>query len=1562
MANEGMPPGEAPKRKRRRSKVSKNEAIEPLPVFGTASDYLQQLRRMDEAQSKRQVGAATEVVVDPTQVSSEAPKQTTKQLSPEELQGQLQGKTILDAINHVINASNNPLYRLLAGRIKPVITAMVKAGVVMAPVKYSRIKGALGSFEVSRIDPSKPFTAKNLRIAITLTPGSGYSTLMHELLHSVTVPLRVFADLQGKMGITSELAKLGQEYHKVGKFVSDAFAKLVLSVKSAKDLDLDTRVLLATNFPDDSDEVFAWALSSDAAWNFVNSLPYDKNPITKTVRTVGDWFVTSIRRMLNLPVQYNSALHEILNVTARMANLSEDEMASTLEQQFVVGKKKLAGIIGGPKFMAKRAKAPPAANLTAEQLEQQNLETAKQETADEKQERSLWNKLKKTFSNETLEKFEEKNIDNRRVFEQIQRALDLTGTLILENVVDAAGKVTKGFNNVRDRIWSSSTNLAEIYKERLSQKFDAVHGALSEIAKATGLTHTEASKMADYYRKMMHLPERRRTLFMLYSPLDNKTRDVRVPKPNIPNLTADEQAFLGIAPDGTTQDMTAAAFREFAIKLTYLNRDNLDPYIQAYRTMLMELTEVGGPNSALDSNGSSLADVMNTKHKAKPGSWPVDINDQMYNPLENYTAKQENDAYARFMDPATSPHRDLYLKLFKVLDEIQEEKKKLDKEANFWSTPVENISKLYGWKNYVPLTGRPAKIHKAEQKELDALEAKKKAGTALTPAEVKRYDRLLKKLEKQALGTLTNRTEYSTNQKKGPLEGVEITNSIGMSGRVSASDNVITAVLTGAVKAAMRVARRDTTQAIVNLINTKNNAGRSFIDAKLVKTIPFHDRFTGLGDVLVNDRGERLPSNQIFLHYTGDGTVQVYQFSQSMEGQRVANALRKEKQDKTSSALLDKIQVATGYYARLYTAYNADFLMKDLVRNMISLGFIASSDNGKRFMAKYTARIAGKIASQGWFHATRASYYYQKGGYKKLEEMAKKYPYRYKNLYDFLVLGKSDLTLLSEFTSMSQSQRILERIASQDKPFKYRAQGSGETFRAFIDVALRAFNLMFQAEAFAIVRNKAIQERGVSEEAASLYAGQYIKDLGNFQKTGEFSENFGRLYAFARSGAVGAIRFTNSIKRLFIPDINNYLYGAPQALLERDATGKPIYSAELTVAQKKYNKQRLDTGATALISLLGLGVIPFLLAAGGDGDDDEPTDAQGRNTVKSDDLGLWTRGMRIPKCRLDPSASCTDYYTIPYGYGYGAFAGIGVQMAAWAKGYQGLGDATTNIGLIAADNFLPIQPARFDPFKPVGQYNTSQVATFWLLDTIAPTAFKGPLEYMMSMNGLGQQVGAGTSGKYGDPYVASETIPEVFNTTAAFFSDVSDGSITWSPEGIHTFANLIVPITDEYVGKLYNLYLTAQGKLDFSIKNVPGAGAFTATRRDPVPGKFYDVKRDVDDKIKYMSSAKAGIERGDRLAERRQKKFDDTHPELNQYETGFEGFKKEWGQLNAELNSTLSDLKDIKAGAYGPLTPAERKRMVKEYEITRDDIMETMTNTYRLAFPKDAEKYFPQPR
>ncbi|NBS70669.1 hypothetical protein EBT31_17415, partial [bacterium] len=496
------------------------------------------------------------------------------------------------------------------------------------------------------------------------------------------------------------------------------------------------------------------------------------------------------------------------------------------------------------------------------------MQTAKDETAEEKQKKSIGNRLKGAFSNEALEKLEERKIDNRRVFAQIQNALDMTGTLVLENVIDpVSGAVTKGFNNVRDRLWSSSTHLAEIYRERLQPLFDEVQNDLKALSDATGLSNVEVTKMADFYRKMLHLPERRRTLFMLYSPLNNTARTIRVPKPNIPNLTAEEQAFLGITPDGTKQDMTAAAFREFAVKLTYLNRTGLDRYINAYRTMLMELTEPGGPNSALDANGSSLGDVMGTKHKVKPGGWPVDVNDQIYTPLENYTAAQETDARDRFMNPATSPHRDLYLKLFATLDKIQDQKKDLDKAANFWSTPVENISKLYGWQNYVPLTGRPAAISKAEEKEYTAFEAKKKSGQALTAAETKRYDEIIRKMNREPLSKLAASTEYASNQRKGPLEAVEITNSIGMGGRESESDNIISAVLTGSVKAAMRLARRDLTQSIVNLINTKSPSKRSFIDAKLVKTIPFHDRFTGLEDVLVDSKGNRLPANQTFLHY-----------------------------------------------------------------------------------------------------------------------------------------------------------------------------------------------------------------------------------------------------------------------------------------------------------------------------------------------------------------------------------------------------------------------------------------------------------------------------------------------------------------------------------------------------------------------------------------------------------------------------------------------------------------------------------------------------------------------
>ncbi|NBS70717.1 hypothetical protein EBT31_17660, partial [bacterium] len=309
---------------------------------------------------------------------------------------------------------------------------------------------------------------------------------------------------------------------------------------------------------------------------------------------------------------------------------------------------------------------------------------------------------------------------------------------------------------------------------------------------------------------------------------------------------------------------------------------------------------------------------------------------------------------------------------------------------------------------------------------------------------------------------------------------------------------------------------------------------------------------------------------------------------------------------------------------------------------------------------------------------------------------------------------------------------------------------------------------------------------------------------------------------------------------------------------------------------------------------------------------------------------------------------------IPYGYGFGSlFAGSGVQMAAWGKGYQSIGDATTNIALIMGDNFLPIQPSRFNPFKPIGGYDRMQTATFWMLDTLAPTALKQPLEYAFGINGLGQQIGARSAGKYGAPYVANESSPEVFNDLTKWLSDVSDGGVTISPERLQFLVNAAVPITDEYVGKGYALYLTSKGELPFDIKNVPGAGVFTAKRRDPVPGKFYEAKYDVDQIISTMNANETRLEQGDKFALRRIEKFYAEHPEMEQY-GGYDGFKKEWSQLSAELNKVQSEIKGIKGGAMGELTAGQRKQLVKDYEEQRDFIMEDMLDLYRTVLPKRA--------
>jgi len=162
--------------------------------------------------------------------------------------------------------------------------------------------------------------------------------------------------------------------------------------------------------------------------------------------------------------------------------------------------------------------------------------------------------------------------------------------------------------------------------------------------------------------------------------------------------------------------------------------------------------------------------------KAKQGI-PTDINNGMYNVLgleqSEVTLRQQQLADMKQNNPAEySAIQEIY-KSMRQLHEITTE---LNKEGNYWSTPVSNLVGLYGFENYMPFKGKDR--------------GKKQADDIL---------------------------DFDSRRNGRELQEFQA----AMDGRFSVSDNPILQSLSDAIRAAGRAGRKYYTQSIKNAIDEK---------------------------------------------------------------------------------------------------------------------------------------------------------------------------------------------------------------------------------------------------------------------------------------------------------------------------------------------------------------------------------------------------------------------------------------------------------------------------------------------------------------------------------------------------------------------------------------------------------------------------------------------------------------------------------------------------------------------------------------------------------------------
>ena len=885
-----------------------------------------------------------------------------------------------------------------------------------------------------------------------------------------------------------------------------------------------------------------------------------------------------------------------------------------------------------------------------------------------------------------------------------------------ENMLTKAGKsVFSGpnVNTVGSQIALSSGQAYHNFMTRwegtpasLKQSMDKINTAVYEYAKALNVTSEQALNDLSLMLAAKHEPERRFVKFLLNVPLSNDAKD-RV-------------RFGGI-------EDTPAGMRDRILKELYRNTDKAangnallseNGTVAAMRQVLEELA--GYQNGV--KVGSGFIDTVNgvRTNETKPSATSGDLNSEEYDvigALSKGNIKTLTDRLNRLSEagqPTSAPIE----AITKAMQEYQETSKYLDRQANYWSVPVDNITKLYNFQNYVPLKGY--------------------GGT-----EVSRGD---------------DRFEIGKR-----LGGEYLETATAFEGRQTLPDNVVAQVLVDGTRAAMRAARKDVTLAIANLQKFLNPR------AKPLKVIPFSERYKGIAD-LQAEKGDY----KIF-HYRPDGAIEIWDIR---DKEYLRGVRRMYEQSNPYWDFANRITSGIGH---LHTRYNPAFYPYNFVRDTLTNAFTIGAELGPARAWDYIKGVSADVAKNKFSKAHKISRLYSKGDVDAIKRMGEKDPFT-KDMLRFLELG-GRVSYIQGLALEGQLE-TLQRQASQNK-FAVR----GETVNRWIDAWADMFEFTSRVSAFRVMRDQLMSE-GASKEDAETRAAAYAKNLANFEKIGEVGRKAGALFMFFRPAATGAVRAIDALMPFF-ENLDSAIKRLPDAVRQ---------DPEAVEAFRKNHMRQREAAKTMLLAVAGAGATIYTMALMGS-DDDE----MGRNRVQTDDMALWTRNVRLPLSIIGKEG----YLQIPWGFGIGAFAAAGAQFAGAAAGPTSVRDLAGNLVTILLDSYVPIPVSRINPLENPGA---------WIVDSMAPSAIRPVVEFMMNVDGLGREIFNNRMSKYGDAYTGGRNTPLVFKDAADMLFRITNGDVQISPDTLNFFANNYVDGVSRVLSNAYGLGYTLEGTKDFNAK------------------------------------------------------------------------------------------------------------------------------------------------
>jgi hypothetical protein len=422
-----------------------------------------------------------------------------------------------------------------------------------------------------------------------------------------------------------------------------------------------------------------------------------------------------------------------------------------------------------------------------------------------------------------------------------------------------------------------------------------------------------------------------------------------------------------------------------------------------------------------------------------------------------------------------------------------------------------------------------------------------------------------------------------------------------------------------------------------------------------------------------------------------------------------------------------------------------------------------------------------------------------------------------------------------------------------------------------------------------------------AKEDARIRAVEYAKNLANFEQIGRWGKQAGALFMFFRPAATGAVRAIEALAPAFSFD-------EEQFRKEAEAEGRTKAQIDQAV---EIMKERQYAARRMMASMVGIGVAFYMMALMMAGDDD-----QGRNRIATDDMARWTRYARffIP--------GIENPIQLPWGFGPGAFASAGAQIASLSTGRVSIAEAFSNIMTAGMDSFLPLPVSRISPIDNFPA---------WAMDSVTPSAFRPFFEYVMNMDGLGREIYNNRQTRFGDAYTGGDNIPEAYKMAARMLFKATDGSVDWSPNTMYFFASNYADGAAKMATAATNLGLTVTGQKGFDPKNdMPLIGSFIGTKSNVDAREFSKVEEQVKAFDKRINALKDKPELLDSY--------------LKTHENEYAAVQFYNDSVNGQLRQLRAAANQIRAS--DELTPRERKLQLEEINGISNIVKRQLLNTF----------------